>query len=260
MNHTQVKLGKKPFETDHRDIKLAKYLDKGRILDSGIIPAAFDWFSMSGFDYDSDVLGNDVYGNCVFAGIAHKLRRIGLMTGDSSLARINADDVIRTYLTLTGGVDEGFVIREALKIIRRDGLFGIRIDGFAMVNMSDPDERRIASWLGCGTLNGYNLPLASQGQTDDQGRQLWDVPAGGWAAGKGPGTWGGHCEDNHAEGNGLGTDVSWGEPTVRTEAWMQACCDEGYLMLVPQWGAGGRAPNGFAYADLLSDIAARGSE
>jgi hypothetical protein len=260
IDHSQVKLGKKPFTTDHRDLRLAKYLDKGRILDSEIIPAAFDWISMSGLAYDTDVLGNDTWGCCVFAGIAHKLRRIGLMTGNANLSSINADDVVKTYLTLTGGADKGFEIREALKIMRKTGLFGATIDGFALVNMGDPDERRIAAWLGCGTLNGYQLPLASQNQVDAQGRQLWDVPAGGWPTGKGPGSWGGHCEDNHAEDNGLGTDNSWGDPTVRTDAWMRACCDEGYLMLVPQWGAAGKAPNGFAYADLLSDIQARGGE
>lgn len=264
IDHTQVKLGKTPFTTDGRDLKLANYVDQAKILDGAKIPAHVDWTrwkrSLPPYDvapYDADPLYNNVFGDCTFAGLAHKLRRIGVLTGNALLAGITAEMVRDTYLGATGGNDWGYGIRDMLKMARKDGLFGVRVEAFAAVNWRDPVERLIACWLGCGTLNGYALPLASQGQLDPQGRQLWHRPEGGWPEGRGPGTWGLHCEDNHAEGGNLGQDNSWGERTTRTEDWVQDCTDECWLVLVREWAPGGRAPNGFAYEDLLADAQAR---
>lgn len=261
-NLAQFKLGKKPFAADSRDLRLASYVDRSKILDGPAIPAAYDWTKWRGADgrvppYDADPLGNDVLGDCTFAGFAHKLRRIGQLTGNLALASISAEQVKGTYLGATGGNDWGYGIRDMLKMAQKDGLFGVRIDAFAAVNWRDPDERRVAGWLGCGTINGYALPLASQTQVDGEGRQLWHRPEGGWPAGQGPGTWGLHCEDNHAEGGDLGQDNSWGLRTTRTEEWIQDCCDECWLVLVPEWAAAGRSLNGFAYQDLLADARAR---
>lgn len=258
----QARLGKKPFETDRRDLLLAQYIDPQRIVDDARIPASLDWSRRTRSDgtwipYDTDPLSNDVLGSCVFAAPAHKFRRVGEITGNPALAGISADMVKEAYLAATGGVDEGFTIRGMLKIGKGQGLYGVKLDAYALVNHRDPVERLIASWLGCGTVNGYRLPLASQDQVDLQDRQLWHRPEGGWPAGKGPGTWGGHCEDNHAEGPNLGADNSWGERKVRTENWMEDCCEECWLMLFPEWAPNGRAPCGFDYQQLLSDTHAR---
>lgn len=260
-----LRLGKRPYLPDHRDLLLANYVDKQRIIDGASVPAALDWSYWPRLDgsrvpYDTDPLHNDDLGDCVFAALAHKLRRVGELTGNATLAGITAETVKTTYLAATGGVDEGFVIRDMLKIAKGTGLFGVRADAFALVDHTDPVERLVACWIGCGTINGYRLPLASQNQTDPQGRQLWHRPEGGWPKDQGPGTWGGHCEDNHAEGPNLGTDNSWGQRTTRTEEWLQDCCDECWLALFPEWAPTGRAPNGFAYQQLLSDARARATE
>jgi hypothetical protein len=259
LDTAKLPLGKKPFVPDHRDLLLGSYVDKQKIIDSAAVPAALDWTRWRISPYDTDPLGNNVLGDCVFAAYAHKLRRIGLITGNPALANITAEMVKAAYLKATEGVDEGFVIRDMLKIAKSEtGLLGVRIDAFAAINHRDPVERLVACWLGCGTLNGYALPLASQDQTDPQGRQLWYRPAGGWPEGRGPGTWGGHCEDNHAEGPMLGTDNSWGQRTVRTEEWITDCCEECWIFLCKEWAPAGRAPNGFDYQQLLSDARARG--
>lgn len=260
IDHAKLPLGKKPFVPDHRDLALANYIDAGRILDSVAIPASFNWARWNApngapIPRDTNPLGNDLYGNCVFVMIAHKLRRIGAIVGDLQLMNITAEDVIKTYFDATGGNDWGFVIRDALKMLVNTGLFGVKADAFVAVNFKDPVERRIAGFLGCGTCNGYALPLTAQGQVDDQGRQLWFKPTGGWPEGKGPGSWGGHAIDKCGERMNKG--ISWGGDATWNDDFEIECCDESWLVLVPQWGNAMRCPNGFAYADLLADVRAR---
>ena len=140
----------------------------------------------------------------------------------------------------------------------KEGLFGTKLDAYCAVDKSNPDEVALAVWLGCGMIGGYDLPLESQGQVDEQGRQLWYVPEGGWAAGKGPGSWGGHAMYGRGTSPGMDDYNSWGEDTAATEGWRYECCSELYLPLVREWNLGnGRAPNGFSYEDLLSDVRAR---
>jgi hypothetical protein len=263
IDHTTVKLGCNPSPPDSRDLLLTDYVaDAGRILDSPAIPAALDWAAMPRPDgivpvYDTDPLGNVELGDCVFAAAGHLARRVGQLVGDAALAGITAEMVKREYLDATNGQDVGYSIRGMLERWRTRGLFGFRIDAHAAVEWRDPVQRQIAVAIGCGTIDGYALPLCSQGQTDELGRQLWDVPLGGWPEGKGPATWGNHCIWQHAEGGYLSTGDSWGERTTQTQAWKWGCCFESRIVLLPQWGMSGRAPNGFAYADMLSDARAR---
>ncbi len=259
-----VQLGKRPFTRDRRDLLLKDYIEAGRILDSAAIPGAIDWFAQPRLDgtrvpYDRNPLGNLTKGCCVFSGLAHKARRVGQLTGNRTLAGITEADVLQSYAEHTDGQDVGYVVRDLLKEARRVPIFGcVMVDAFAMVDWLDPIERLVACVLGCGTLDGYLLPLSAQGQTDDRGRQLWDVPEGGFPAGQGPGSWGGHCIDQHAEGGDISEGDSWGERTAQTERFKLATCDESWLVLIHGWGGlNGRAPNGFAYQDLLADAQAR---
>jgi len=187
---------------------------------------------------------------------------IGQQTEDSSLAP-TADDVLSEYARRsgydreTGANDNGFVIRDMLKIWQREGMFGTKLLAYALVS-GNPDEIAIASWLGCGTIGGYSLPLASQSQVDAIGRQLWYVPPRGFPSGQGPGTWGGHCIWEDAPSPSLDGGNSWGQQVYWTPEWAKACCDERWICIVDAWKmATGRAPNGFAWDDLMADVRAR---
>jgi hypothetical protein len=270
-HHVGMPLGRHPDRHTLKDLRLKNYLNRSLIgtelggpygvLVPATAPAAPNWSAfpledgrMPADDYDP--LSNDVLGSCVFAAPGHMVNMIGQHAGLRTV--VTADMVKSTYLTATGGIDGGYYIRAMLDQWLQEGLYGTQLEAYCAVDKNDPDEVAIALWLGCGLIGGYDLPLASQGQTDEFGRQLWDVPKGGWPTGRGPSTWGGHCIYVRGTSPGMDDMNSWGEDTEATTAWRRDCCSELYLPLVKEWRLGtGRAPNGFAYEDLLADVRVR---
>jgi hypothetical protein len=261
------KLGRMPFVRDSRDVMMAKYVDSHRILDSAAIPGALSWEAWPGPNgrlpaRDTDALGNNIAGNCVLVGPGHMVRMVGALTGRSF--NVTADTAIAEYTALTGynpatGEDDnGATIRTMLKRWKSVGLYGTKIKAFARVNPNNIDEVIAASWLGCGLIGGFELPISAQGQMDAKGRQLWSVPSGGFPPAKGPGTWGGHCIWVHTASPKLFGGNSWGEPTFWDFPWQQECCPELWVGILEEWALrNGRCPNGFAYQDLLADVLAR---
>jgi hypothetical protein len=245
------------------DLYFAKYIDKPTLLESSRAPLASNWkdfLTPAGFrpTPDTDPLGNDVLGDCVFAAIAHMINMIGKLTGNPTLV-VTANMVKTEYLKRTGGQDTGYYVRSMLEIALKEGIFGAQLTSYCAVNKDDPDEVALALWLGGGLIGGYDLPIFSQGSTDEQGRQLWYSPASGWPTGQGPGTWGGHCLYQRGTSPGMDDYNSWGEDTEATVGWRRDCCSELWLPLFKEWRCpDDRAPNGFAYQDLLADVRARG--
>ena len=259
-------LGKQPFVKDSRDKALKNYLDK-RILANQAPPALNMATSFAAPDgsqpaWDRDALFNDKAGCCVFSGPGHMTTLVGALTGKPSV--VTADMVKTLYSQLTGydpatgANDNGYVVRDMLNYWKNTGMYGHKILCYAAVNYLDPDEVAIAQWLGCGVIGGFQLPIASQNQQDAEGRQLWYVPQGGWPAGKGPGSWGGHCIFIPGTSPGMDQGNSWGEPTQWTADWRMQCCDEMWLIIMDDWAVlNGRSPVGFALQDLLNDVASR---
>jgi hypothetical protein len=266
LNWNSLPLGKLPFSPDARDLKLASYIDKEKLISASQCPLAHDWDEIPSAagklpDADTDPLGNDKANCCVFSAPGHMTKMIGQQTGEP--LTVTTDMVLNAY-SITGYkldpklFDNGFNIRVLLKLWKMFGLYGTKALAYVLVNWKDPDELALASWLGCGTIGGFALPKASQGQVDDKGRQLWSVPPGGFPAGQGPGTWGNHaiwcCKPSPALDGGN----SWGQSTYWTMEWGEQCCDERWLVLVDKWKMpSGITPNGFAFDQLMTDVKAR---
>jgi len=265
----RVKLGAKPATVDRRDMLLKTYLDTDKLLASEDVPGAIDWSQMPDQDgqqipYDDDVLGNDAFGDCVFAGPGHQLRMIAALTGNQPPVPVTGDSTLHEYSLCTGfdpsnpTTDNGADIRDMLKRAVNVGMWGEKALAFAAIDMDDPVQRRVACWLGCGTINGYALPKYAQGAVDSQRRQLWDVPPGGFPVGQGVATWGGHCIWRQSDSPKLLGGNSWGEKTIWTPVFERACCEQSFVLLWPTWVLrSGRAPNGLALEDMLTDVAAR---
>ena len=261
-------LGCLPFEPDSRDLPLKAYIDKPKLIESAQVPGALDWGSFPTPagplpEEDTDPLYNNKAGCCVYSAPGHHVKLVGQLTGAPMIVTANmvrdAYAAATGYDPATGANDNGAVVRDMLDEWRKCGLYGTTIAAYCAVDWTDADEVTIAAWLCGGLIGGYALPLASQGQTDNDGNPDWHVPVGGWPKGKGPGTWGGHCIYQHGVSPGLDEANSWGEPTVWTPGWRADCCRELWAPVLGMWVTrSGHCPNGFAFADLLADVHERG--
>lgn len=253
--------GKLPFVPQTSDLKLASYINKDELISVCNVPRASNWARFptpSGAlpIPDTDPLSNNQLKCCVFSGAAHMVRMVGQLTGNPALAP-TADDVKNAYLAATGGQDVGFSIRTLIGMWMKDGLFGTKALAATLVDNS-PDERAIASWLGCGTLCGFMLPGNYKTQSDAQGRPFWTVPEGGFQLDAGPGAGGLHCVYECAPSPTTDGGNTWGQHGTWTDQWGYQCEDERWLIILDAWPAAANiTPNGFALQQLLSDVQAR---
>jgi hypothetical protein len=259
-------LGRIPDTHRSTDLALKNYLDLPTLLGSQDVPAAPNWHAMARALNptwsDTDALGNDRAGCCVYSAPGHLLNLVDALTA-SGRPPVTESDVIAAYAQhtgydpVTGANDGGEYIRAMIDIWAGAGLYSSKLAAFCAVDRTNAAEMAIAAWLGPGLIGGYDLPIVAQSQTDSEGRQLWAVPAGGWPAGQGPGTWGGHCIHQHGVSE-IDRGNSWGEGTHWSRDWHLACCSELWLCIPDRWQfATGRAPNGFAFDDLIADTKAR---
>lgn len=255
--------GKRPTVDDFRDIWLKSYLDAPRLLDALQAPAMLDWAAFplpSGAPpaYGRDPLYNNVAGSCVFSMLGQKINLLAQHVGRPDL-RVTAEMVAAGYSTtgydpLTGSGDNGANIREhLLKPGKARGWWGTRTLAYGRVDPRNSQEVALAVALFGGLLGGFNLPRIFDQQRDAHGRYQWTRPEGGWKPGDGPNSQNGHAIYLHAPGSG----DTWGECVVMDPPWMADSCDELWFELPDYWQVGDRAPNGFAWQDLVRDAEAR---
>jgi len=253
-------LGKLPFRPDHRDLLLKHYIDAPTLIEAAQVPGALDWGvfpAPDGSDTvpDTDPLYNNVAGCCPYSAPGHMVKLVSQLVGSPVL--VTAQMVCDAYAAgtgydpKTGANDNGAVVRDVLNQWRQGGLYGTTIAAYCAVDWNNADEVTIATWLCGGLIGGYNLPKSIWAQDPD-----WYVPD--------PLTpddetiIGGHCVFWQGTSPGMDNGKSWGEDTSATPAWRQRYCDELWAPLLGLWVMrSGRAPNGFAWADLLADVQAR---
>jgi hypothetical protein len=251
--------GKLPFTPDHRDLKLAKYIDSGVLIDVAMAPLGADWTAMrtptGGLPTpDTDPLYNEKAGCCVFSAPGHMVNLVGQQTANSALV-VTAGMVQKAYSAatgynpVTGENDNGYYVREMLKAWQKTGLYGTKCLAFAAVNWRDEQEVALANWIAGGTIGGYNLPSNIWDQEESPGKFTWTVPPGGF-----PSDAGGHCMYQHGQRNWN----TWGCSAIASPGWTNARTDELWIVLLAEWKmASGRAPDGFDFAQLLADVKAR---
>lgn len=266
INIANMQLGKLPHIPKARDMHLRAYLDRAKAeIDLNKAPGAINWYEMAtptgGLPgWDGDVLGNDKYGDCVYAAIAHALmlqsKLAGIPMNITTQMVLNEYQIGTGFDPATGYNDNGALLREALDRGRQVGLFGVKIDAYLYIDPLDKLELNWALWSGGGLLYGFSLPKRWSEMVDDSGNPDWTVPDGGWKAGEGPGEGGGHAVAGHASNGGN----SWGLPTNWSDEFRQVCCDEMIVFFSSEWSQrNGKTPCGLDYSQVLADARARGA-
>lgn len=172
------------------------------------------------------MLRNDELGDCVPAGILHKLQVDKALAGHGPWVPTDEDAVL-VYEQVAGykpsdpSTDQGTVELTAMKDWRK----GLRLTGgtetilgFAAVDPHDAEHIKIAIDLFGGVLTGIGLPVTAQQQ------RRWTVKT---THGDGaPGSWGGHCTYvPDYSGSGL-TNITWAEKLNMSWAFLGTYADE----------------------------------
>lgn len=216
------KLGKRPARHAIK-LKFGSFFDARKLPTP---PKVFGHYSKVAKFYG---LGNDTYGNCVWAGAAHE-HQVWTVAGGWDRARFTISNTLEAYSAVTGfkkddpETDNGTDMQQAASFRRKTGLIdsaGIRhtIDSYVALEIGNVDQLVLAMYLMGAAGIGLQLPRGAM-DAFDRG-EVWDVPKGKIKIE------GGHYVP------GVGRDrhgnivyVSWGKVATMTPAFYERFCDE----------------------------------
>ena len=183
---------------------------------------------------------NDEYGDCTIAGAAHAHTIHNGVVGIKDI--MAADDVLAVYMQLSGGQDSGLAMLDVLDFWQSTGIGGERILGYAKLRLHNAILLRQAiSMFNCVYLG---FQCQENAVEEFQNGQPWTP---------GPLTNDGHCVVFHGyDPNGIKA-LTWGGDEPGTQAWVDECVDEAYVILPPEAQQPGFSP-GWNYQQLAADI------
>lgn len=219
-----MKLGKRPFTPDYRDLRLAS------------VQRALPAFPTRPFGYgtvwsDWGMLGNDSAGDCVFAGFDHEHMLFNRLAGhDVSFTTANA---LSDYSAVTGynpndpSTDQGTVVRDGLVYRKNTGLIGAdgkrhKIAAFASIDPKDWNTMIRCVWTFGVVGMGFEFPQSA-----------WDQVGGVWDVVSGSPIDGGHYVPvvGSPDTSGQATCITWGKRQVMTREFYEKYNDEAWVPL-----------------------------
>lgn len=206
---------------------------------------------------------NDQLGDCVIAGMAHV---VGVLTGNAGAPFLYTDAQITTLYSAIGGyvpgkpdTDQGCDEVTALNYWENMGALAThKIAGWMSVDATNVKEVQTALWLFENLYFGVELPVAWVNPMPDAPGFTWDVAGD-------PQPENGHCFVGVGYDHSSITIDTWGMLGTLTNGAVEkyATLNAGGALytVVSQDGiakASQKAPNGFAWASLLSDFDSMG--
>lgn len=178
-----------------------------------------------------DILGNDDYGCCTFAGIARIMMNNAVRRGRT--LNITRKHVIAAYLDSTGGVDSGQMPINALNYCRS---IGFKLDdgsvakvvAYARVGDRDLYEQQSAMTTFGSLYVAAGLPLAL-----DRDRDLrWELaPRAAFTMDDEPRSMGGHAYPIFGFQRGEQFAVPWDQEVVEEENWTDFYREENWVFV-----------------------------
>ncbi len=244
---TRFKLGKTPARHAIK-LKLRDY--------ATALPATPDVFGHEALlPANVGMLGNDQFGDCVWAGAAHETILWNLEAG--ATVTFTADDSLADYAAVTGfkptdpSSDQGTDMQVAAAYRKATGVIdasGNRHTVAAYLAVEGLEEAASAAYLfgACGI--GIQVPSSAQDQFS--AGEPWDVVDGSSIDG-------GHyvpLVGRAANGNYL--VITWGRVQEATPAFLERYQDEAIAYLSDEFLTGGKSLEGFDLPTLTADLAA----
>lgn len=245
-----MKLGKMPARHDKRTLLFENYLDKAAL------PAPPESFGHDDLvKWPWEMLGNDIYGDCVWAGAAHET----MLWNAERKKRVffNEYGVLSDYGKVTGftssdpSTDRGTNVLDALKYRRKVGVRDSRgrrhkIGGFVALRPGNLDHLNAALYLFGAVGIGILFPHSAMDQFN--AGQPWSVVHSK--------TDGGHYIPLVRRWPGNYACVTWSKLQTMTQEFYVKYCDEAYAIFSPEMLVKGKSLEGFNVAQLRADLAA----
>lgn len=215
--------GRLPAQPARPHLKLARLLHD----DLAAPPATADWLSPVPVPLWG-MLGNDQYGDCTCAGVAHM--RIGdCYVNQNVQLAVSTADTLALYSRFGFNADDpstdrGAVCQDVLTYWQKHGFLGSRILAFAKVDVSNLAEVKQAINLFGQIYCGFNVPQSAMDQFN--AGEPWDVV-------KHSPVEGGHCVTvGTYDHDGL-TAVTWGATQKLTWNFWRNYFDEAWVVIGP---------------------------
>lgn len=249
---------KKLGKTHARHAMVYKFTD---VFDPSALPTPPPVFGHQAAVAEYHMLGNDTWGNCVWAGAAHE-QYIWSLEGSANRTRITAQDTFDDYAAVTGfnytdATDNGTDLTDAAKYRQQTGIRDAinarhKIDAYVSLEVGNLDQMFAAIYLLGAVGVGIQLPQSAEDQSDANGEGNTGVP---WTVPHKIKMAGGHYV------SGVGRDVNgnllivtWGTIQAMTPAFFERFNDEGVAYLsLEALDAKGLSPEGYS-AETLRDI------
>jgi hypothetical protein len=244
-----MKLGKKPARPEAMKFKLRQFIDPKALPKP---PAKFGHEDLI-WEGSWGMLGNDNYGDCVWAGAAHETmmwcREAGMTT------TFTADGVLSDYAAATGfdparpETDQGSDMKDAASYRRKTGIIddkGTRhkVAAYLAIDPGNLTELYQAMWLFGAVGGGIEFPMSA-----------WDQFKKGkpWTFVRGSRLDGGHYIPLVAKRRQI-VCVTWGKLQPMSAAFLHHYQDEAVAYVSNETLTNNKSPEGFDSDSLLKAL------
>jgi hypothetical protein len=239
------RFGKHPPKIDYRTLRFGNYLKPSIAAppaSDNVLTRVYQKLKTKDPNKLFPMDGNDTYGDCTIAALAHAITVYRGLLGKKKI--MAAQDVVKLYLHLTGGIDRGLNELDVLNDWRQNKVSGDEILAYAAISPKNHTHVEQAIHLFGGVYLGFQVQKNCI--QEFEARQPWTP---------GPLTTDGHAVFAVAyDRNGV-TVLTWGNTQLATWTWWDECVDEAYAILSPEAKKSGFTP-GFNFAQLQSDLTA----
>jgi hypothetical protein len=242
------KFGKKPARAGAISFALSDYADFSKLPP---VPKTFGHEALIGADWG--MLGNDQYGDCVWAGAAHETL---LWNAEAKHPVVfSAESVLSDYASVTGfnpnnpDSDQGTDVGVAAAYRRKTGVLdqaGNRhqVAAYLALKPGNMTELYAAMYLFGAVGIGIEVPSSAMDQFNEG--KPWSVVHGSQIEG-------GHYIPLVAKRTNLEC-VTWGKLQQVTTGFYERYCDEAVVYLSAEALVNGKSPEAFDYAQLQADL------
>ena len=240
---TTFRFGKLPPKIDYRTLRLKKYL-------LSALPAPPNSIDKLSIVYQklniSDpktlfpIDGNDRYGDCTIAALAHAITVYSGLIGKKNI--MPEKKVVKLYWHLTGGNDSGLSELDVLNYWQSHTIDRDRIIAYVSIDVKNHEHVKQAIQLFGGVHLGFQV----------QENCIENFNAGiPWEPA--PLTNDGHAVFATGYDNNFVEVLTWGNTQKGSWAWWDECVDEAYAILPPEAKKSDFDP-GFNFDQLKADL------